>query len=455
MSSRRSSSSSSSTSSSERSSSSSSYNSSGAANRTTPPSSKTGILLGASSRRPEPTVKWNWLHATACSSAIVASFAYMQTEASHYFAQNGGQRIVLSQASSAPMSSGGAKSGLSTTQYLRYVLVTAIMAAWFLGLIMSREYRLHFPVKRVGKRLVGFVEKIKAIHDRHQTRTKKRRQSHAHRRRHSWGYFGVDREIDELDLLVVTSLSPERNVLLPPAKARRSSSVQSNSSNPSMEQRRSGGKSIVLNPRNGARGGRHQSNQIVSDDPYVSRYHFQIQYDPMEKEYFLQDLGSTTGTFLFLKPNVPKRLRIHDRVKLGDTEFEVVAIDENPATKTPFLRICFTEGPLTGIGQTLGRTAVTLGRRSSNALCITDDGSISGRHSVISYLGDGFYITDLDSTNGTAVRLSASGEKSRRRYLLHGDVFGVGSNRFLVEYSHQLEAQRQPRRDDEQQLHQE
>lgn len=401
-------------------------------------------------RRPPPAAKWNWLHATACSSAIVASFAYVQNEASHYFAasaavnNNGRPRgIILSTdtAVSQTFSTTNTTSKMST--YVRYALVAVIMGAWFMALIVSRQYRLHFPLKRIGRRVIGIVEKIQALHERHQTNSKQRKRSRAQQRRHSWGYFGIDREIDELDMLVVTSLSPERNELpYTNAKPVRRDSTQTESGTPASVARTSTGKQIVLNPRVGARGGRHQSNQIVSDDPFVSRYHFQIQYDPMEKEYFLQDLGSTTGTFVFLKAHIPKRLRIYDRVKLGDTEFEVVAIDENLSTGTPFLRICFTEGPLMGIGQTIGKTAVTLGRRSSNALCIIDDGSISGRHSVISYLGDGFYITDLNSTNGTAVRLSASGEKSQRRYLLHGDVFGVGSNRFLVEYSHQLDAQR-------------
>ncbi|GAB9469925.1 hypothetical protein Gpo141_00007186 [Globisporangium polare] len=433
--------------------------------RTLSGSSSIGDALGrrdssgstSGGRRPPPAVKWNWLHATACSSAIVASFAYVQNEANRYFAasaavnDDGRPRDAFLSTDIAMSQTFSTATVIHTTTmstYVRYALVTVIMGAWFVALIVSRQYRLHFPLKRIGRRVVGIVEKIQALHERHQTKSQQRKRSRAQQRRHSWGYFGIDRELDELDMLVVTSLSPERNELpYASAKPVRRDSTQTESGAPATVSRTSTGKQIVLNPRVGARGGRHQSNQIVSDDPFVSRYHFQIQYDPMEKEYFLQDLGSTTGTFVFLKPHIPKRLHINDRVKLGDTEFEVVAIDENLATGTPFLRICFTEGPLTGIGQTVGRTAVTLGRRSSNALCITDDGSISGRHSVISYLGDGFYITDLNSTNGTAVRLSASGEKSQRRYLLHGDVFGVGSNRFLIEYSHQLDAHRghQPR----------
>lgn len=379
---------------------------------------------------PPPPPHWSWLRATACSSVVVVSLAYVHNEASRFLAA-----APPSASNQAP------PRALTPKQHLMQVALAATAtAAWFLALVLSRRLRLHAPLRRLGKRVAVAIDRLRALREHHEARAAQRRRSRVSQRRHSWGYFGVDRDIDELDRLVVTSLSPERNVL-PYAKTRRGS-TQTEPDTSAARSSEASGKQIVLNPRVGARGGRHPSNQIVSDDPYVSRYHFQIQYDPMEKEYFLQDLGSTTGTFVFLKPHIPKRLRITDRVKLGDTEFEVVAIDENLATGTPFLRICFTDGPLAGVAQTIGKTAVTLGRRSSNALCITDDGSISGRHSIISHLGDGFYITDLNSTNGTAVRLSASGEKSGRRYLLHGDVFGVGSNRFLVEYSHQLDAQR-------------
>ncbi|KAI9994159.1 hypothetical protein PInf_016724 [Phytophthora infestans] len=342
---------------------------------------------------------------------------------------------------------------------LRWMLVLLSLVVWIGTLVASRCYHLHSPLLRVTKRLGIFINRVR---DWRRKRTKTRSKATWHDGTHHHLHHHRPRtrtesdfEIDENDLLIVSSLSPR----LLSSMERQCSSADTGSDSGRGHIRRMtedkgegkivranskgdlGGK-IVLHPREGARGGRHESNQIISDDPYVSRFHFQIQYDPMEKEYYLQDLGSTTGTFIFLKPDAPKRLHVEDRVKLGDTEFEVSAIDENITTGIPFLRIRFTAGPLTEICQTIGKTSVTLGRHSSNALCITEDDSISGRHSVISYFGNGFYITDLHSTNGTAVRLSASGKKSRRRYLLHGDVFGVGSNRFKVEYSHQLAAQR-------------
>jgi pSer/pThr/pTyr-binding forkhead associated (FHA) protein len=429
-------------------------------------------LSGPRSRRhSQSMVRWSWLHATAYSSAIVASVAYMHSQLTLYFksldAQHVNDEVLHSLAAVAAMGGeqlDGLHRALSVmASQLRWLLVLLSLAVWIATLVLSRRYRLHSPLRRVAKRFGSYMDSLRTWRSKH-TKTRPtwmrhgqphQHQHHSHRatfRAESWS-----EDVDENDLLIVSSLSPEPRLL---SRERQCRDVDAGSDDNGRGRLRRmtedkgegkivranskgdlGGK-IVLHPREGARGGRHQSNQIISDDPYVSRFHFQIQYDPMEKEYFLQDLGSTTGTFVFLKPDAPKRLHVDDRVKLGDTEFEVSAIDENITTGMPFLRIRFTDGPLTGICQTIGKTSVTLGRHSSNALCITEDDSISGRHSVISYFGNGFYITDLHSTNGTAMRLSASGKKSRRRYLLHGDVFGVSSNRFMVEYSHQLAAQR-------------
>ncbi|KAG7397541.1 hypothetical protein PHYBOEH_000544 [Phytophthora boehmeriae] len=424
------------------------------------PTPRHRIHSGRTRRHAQSMMHWSWLHATAYSSAIVASVAYMHNQLTLYFktldAQQVNDELLYSLATVATVGSErleGLHHLLSQfASKLRWLLVMLSLAVWIGTLVLSRRYRLHSPLRRVTKRLRSCVEKLRNVRRRH-TKTR----HHGKHRRHTsnpdnWTQLDGDFEIDENDLLIVSSLSPEPRLITGVEKQWRKSEEECVRIRTTTEDKGEGkirseskddfGGKIVLYPREGAHGGRHQSNQIISDDPYVSRFHFQIQYDPMEKEYYLQDLGSTTGTFVFLKPEAPKRLHVDDRVKLGDTEFEVTAIDENITTGMPFLRLRFTDGPLVGISQTIGKTSVTLGRHSSNALCITEDDSISGRHSVISYFGNGFYITDLHSTNGTAVRLSASGKKSRRRYLLHGDVFGVGSNRFIVEYSHQLEAQR-------------
>ena len=66
--------------------------------------------------------------------------------------------------------------------------------------------------------------------------------------------------------------------------------------------------------------GRDQSNAIVLEDPLASRFHAVIQ--KVKDEYFIEDLGSTNGTFVNTEP-VPRgkyvRLRHVDTILIGRT----------------------------------------------------------------------------------------------------------------------------------------
>nr|CCA16707.1 conserved hypothetical protein [Albugo laibachii Nc14]CCA21813.1 conserved hypothetical protein [Albugo laibachii Nc14] len=325
---------------------------------------------------------------------------------------------------------------------LRWMLILiSSLLVWCTILLVLRWYNIHGPIYHLCAQIISALIKVQSG---------VRFLFHPSR---LWGqemqneWERAQHEIDIFDLLIVSSLLPKR----------RSSCAKITSADSNKLLNFHGPKPrfnlleyqkkarLVINPREGARGGRHHSSQIILDDPFVSRCHFEIQYEPMEKEYFLRDLGSVTGTFLYIRPSIPKILQVDDRVKVGDTEMKIIAIQEDLCTNKPLLRIEFVEGPMIGIRQTIGSTPVTLGRKSSNALSIPEDASISGRHCVFSHLGDGFYITDLNSTNGTAFRLSPPGKRSKRYYLIHGDTFGIGANRFLAEYSLMLKAKRQHR----------
>ncbi|CAI5726065.1 unnamed protein product [Peronospora destructor] len=368
-----------------------------------------------SRRYAQSMVHWNWLHAIAYSSTVVASAAYMHNQLTLYFKsfdmQQVNDELLYSLAAVATVGSeqldGLHLVLLELASRLRWLLVVLLLVVWVGTLVLSRRYHLHSPLRRVTKYLGSYVDNLR---DWNRKQTKARATWHHHhhhtnrRITRSTSWTDGDLEIDENDLLILSLLSPESRVVSFSVERQRSDADIGSDSERSqicqmtkdkgddtivrLDSRGDLAGKIVLHPREGALGGRHQSNQIISNDPYVSRFHFQIQYDPMEKEYYLQDLGSTTGTFVFLKPDAPKRLHVNDCVKLGDTEFEVSAIDEKITTGMPFLRIRFTGGPLVGICQTIGKTSVTLGRYSSNALCITEDDSISGRHSVISYVGN-------------------------------------------------------------------
>ena len=70
----------------------------------------------------------------------------------------------------------------------------------------------------------------------------------------------------------------------------------------------------------GATCGRHTSNAIVLPEAAVSRHHFSIEYKALEGRYFLIDEGSTTGTFMFLRPSEPFQLAQDMCIRAGATE---------------------------------------------------------------------------------------------------------------------------------------
>ena len=63
---------------------------------------------------------------------------------------------------------------------------------------------------------------------------------------------------------------------------------------------------MYLVGENGAKFGRHSaSNDIVISESFVSRKHCEISAS--EGEFYLKDLGSTTGSFLMIRDKIPLR----------------------------------------------------------------------------------------------------------------------------------------------------
>lgn len=70
--------------------------------------------------------------------------------------------------------------------------------------------------------------------------------------------------------------------------------------------------------------GRDAENSISLDDVMVSRRHAVIQ--KVKNEFFIEDLGSTNGTFLngeAVPPGKYMRLTPHDKVRIGRTELSL------------------------------------------------------------------------------------------------------------------------------------
>lgn len=66
--------------------------------------------------------------------------------------------------------------------------------------------------------------------------------------------------------------------------------------------------------------GRSSENDVVVKDPFVSKRHMKIIKD--EEEYFIEDLGSSNGTYVNKQRLVDAAKLINgDIIKIGDLEF--------------------------------------------------------------------------------------------------------------------------------------
>lgn len=77
--------------------------------------------------------------------------------------------------------------------------------------------------------------------------------------------------------------------------------------------------------------GRHEDNDIVLDNPYVSRYHAEIFSEGLRD--LIRDLGSTSGTFVNGERITRRRLRDGDSIRLGKSrgvELTFHSIDSEP-----------------------------------------------------------------------------------------------------------------------------
>eukprot|EP00929_Paragymnodinium_shiwhaense_P018243 TRINITY_DN12847_c0_g2_i1.p1 TRINITY_DN12847_c0_g2~~TRINITY_DN12847_c0_g2_i1.p1 ORF type:complete len:547 (-),score=94.39 TRINITY_DN12847_c0_g2_i1:104-1744(-) len=183
---------------------------------------------------------------------------------------------------------------------------------------------------------------------------------------------------------------------------------------------------IIYVGAGGITGGRHSvSNGIVLSENYVSRRHFQICRDE-NGEYLLQDVGSTTGTFLMVRGElVLENLMV---LQLGTTELTVF-VDGESCT------LVATEGPDKDARAEIRASSegIFIGREPSNGLCIRDP-QISAFHCEVRFNHEqgGFLLDDKYSTNRTWLRLAPDGQQSKQFVLRARDLFKVGSTLFHV-----------------------
>jgi ABC-type multidrug transport system ATPase subunit/pSer/pThr/pTyr-binding forkhead associated (FHA) protein len=191
--------------------------------------------------------------------------------------------------------------------------------------------------------------------------------------------------------------------------------------------------------------GRAADNDVVLDDPRVSRHHARI--DRRADAYYLIDQGSANGTLLNgaeLAPKEPARLKDADAVFIAGFHITFLethkagagAVAEEPRGQLTIgpagvppagpRRLVVTAGGSTS-EHTLEKDVLTLGRDASNDIVINDP-KVSRRHADLRRVAAGYEIVDAGSANG--IRLQ--GTLISQRLLADGDVLNVGEAALLT-----------------------
>jgi len=183
--------------------------------------------------------------------------------------------------------------------------------------------------------------------------------------------------------------------------------------------------------------GRGACNVVLAADNSVSRTHAKVVVEA--PNIYLEDLGSTNGTFLNgVKVEMGKRVQIGpgDQIRFAGTTLEIAApgatmVEREKAERQPVgrLEIEGGEGEAGHFGIFTGENSI--GRHPSNDVPLGFDGHISGRHARITASEEGIFLEDLGSTNGTELndrRLSANTKEP----LSDGDALKMGKTTLRV-----------------------
>lgn len=197
--------------------------------------------------------------------------------------------------------------------------------------------------------------------------------------------------------------------------------------------------------------GRGSDNDIILDDPTVSRNHATITY--ADGGFVIEDSGSVSGTMVEGASARRTRLSSGASVMLGDTEAVFMEGEmriENSAegrmaskagagseglSETRMISrenvvlawLAVTNGPDKGKSYQLKVGANTIGRAPDNDLSISDT-SMSRHHSMIRVEGDEYMLADLGSRGGTTVGEQRLGGKELRM----GGSLEIGESRLSL-----------------------
>jgi pSer/pThr/pTyr-binding forkhead associated (FHA) protein len=176
---------------------------------------------------------------------------------------------------------------------------------------------------------------------------------------------------------------------------------------------------------------------VFPDDPFISPKHANFFY--RDGHLVVRDEGSLNGVYLRVRGTVPltpgdmflagEQLFRHDvtpRASDGP-EQDGTYFYSSPKHTSPFRLTQILQGGITGMVVCARANALQIGREGAD-LNFPGDLYMSGSHCRIEDVGGGkFTLTDLNSRNGTYVRLKSE------RDLSHGDYLFIGRKLLRVE----------------------
>jgi len=194
--------------------------------------------------------------------------------------------------------------------------------------------------------------------------------------------------------------------------------------------------------------GRSKKSTIWLNDKRASRHHCMIVKEG--DAYTIVDKGSSNGTYVNRERITSRELKPGDAIVVGNHVIFFESIPENAAEHEEFARkegkdetaapiasegigkkpeyvLEVVEGPEAGKRFPLTDETLTIGRNKLNRIVI-EDPLVSNYHAEVRKEGQGFFIHDLGSTNGTRV----NGEKVVKAPLLPGMEVKIGDTRLVL-----------------------
>jgi pSer/pThr/pTyr-binding forkhead associated (FHA) protein len=177
------------------------------------------------------------------------------------------------------------------------------------------------------------------------------------------------------------------------------------------------------------------TGSIFAGDSYLSPRH--ATFIPKAGKLVVRDESSLNGIYKKLRRDEPQIVNPGNVFRIGQEIIRFEPLVPASATADGVERLGSpSKGYVGRISLIIGRdaagntfpvpeTGLHLGRERGDVL-FPEDGYVSGLHCRVSYEKGQLFITDLGSSNGTFIRLSADGE------LIDGDVLLMGQQLFRV-----------------------